>query len=112
MASHRPKTPYRAQTSPLPRSLSDLPSPQTTRWVIRRKAEVVAGVRLGILSLEEACQRYRLSVDEFETWRAMIEAHGLLGLRTTRIQHYRGRQEELDYFPPRTPNPRNTRSSS
>ena len=100
MASQKLKTPYRSQTTPLPRSLADLPSPQTTRWVIRRKAEVVAGVRLGILSLEEACQRYRLSVDEFETWRNMIEAHGLLGLRTTRIQHYRGRQDDIDYYRP------------
>jgi len=36
--------------------------------VIRRKAEVVAAVRGGLLSLEEACSRYTLTVDEFLSW--------------------------------------------
>jgi len=35
------------------------------RWVIRRKAQVVAAVRGGLLSLEEACSRYMLTVEEF-----------------------------------------------
>ncbi len=30
-----------------PITLDDLPSPNTKRWVIRRKAAVVAGVRAG-----------------------------------------------------------------
>jgi hypothetical protein len=38
-------------------SLDDLPPPNTKRWVIRRKAEVVAGVRSGLISLEDACRR-------------------------------------------------------
>lgn len=74
-----------------PMSLDDLPPPDTKRWVIRRKAEVVAGVRCGLLSLEEACRRYKLSVEEFVSWQRMIEAHGLRGLRTTRLQDYRRR---------------------
>ncbi len=57
--------------------------------VIRRKAEVVAAVRGGLISLEEACKRYTLTVDEFLSWQASIDRHGLPGLRTTRIQHYR-----------------------
>jgi hypothetical protein len=73
-----------------PLTLEDLPPPNTTRWVIRRKAEVVAAVRGGLLTLEEACARYNLSLEEFEAWRSSIEKHGLQGLRTTRIQHYRG----------------------
>jgi hypothetical protein len=73
-----------------PLTLADLPPAHTTRWVIRRKAEVVAAVRGGLLTLEEACAHYNLSVEEFEAWRAAIERHGLPGLRTTRIQHYRG----------------------
>ena len=68
----------------------DLPPPNTKRWVIRRKAEVVAGVRLGLISLDEACRRYQLSLDEFLSWQRMIERHGLRGLRATRIQDYRG----------------------
>ena len=65
------------------------PPKDTKRWVIRRKAEVVAAVRGGLLSLEEACQRYTLTTEEFLSWQFSIEQHGLAGLRTTRIQQYR-----------------------
>lgn len=70
-------------------TLSDLPPPDTRRWVVRRKATVVAAVRGGLISLEEACKRYRLSVEEFLSWQRMIERHGVQGLRVTRIQEYR-----------------------
>jgi hypothetical protein len=73
-----------------PLTLADLPPENTKRWVIRRKAEVVAAVRGGLLSLEDACSRYRLTVDEFLSWQRSINRHGLQGLRTTRIQEYRG----------------------
>ena len=73
----------------VPLTLSDLPPAETQRWVIRRKAEVVAAVRGGLLSLDEACERYRLTNEEFLGWQASIERHGLAGLRTTRIQQYR-----------------------
>jgi hypothetical protein len=69
--------------------LEDLPPPGTKRWVIRRKAEVVAGVRAGLISLEEACARYTLSVEEFLSWQRSIDRHGMRGLRTTRLQDYR-----------------------
>ncbi len=72
-----------------PLTLSDLPPPETQRWVIRRKAEVVAAVRGGLLSLDEACDRYKLTNDEFLSWQQSIERHGMAGLRTTRIQQYR-----------------------
>jgi len=72
-----------------PLTLADLPAPDTVRWVIRRKAEVVAAVRGGLLSLEEACDRYTLTVEEFLNWQSSIDEHGLAGLRTTRIQEYR-----------------------
>ena len=41
------------------------------------------------MSLEEACARYTLTVDEFLSWQVSIDQHGLPGLRTTRIQQYR-----------------------
>ena len=72
-----------------PLTLADLPSPGTQRWVIRRKAEVVAAVRGGLLSLEEACARYGLTVEEFLSWQKSIDEHGLGGLRITRIKQYR-----------------------
>ena len=73
----------------LPMSLDDLPPPGTKRWVIRRKALVVAGVRAGLLTLEEACARYQLSIEEFLSWQRQIELHGIKGLRVTRLQEYR-----------------------
>ncbi len=72
-----------------PLTIADLPPRTTKRWVIRRKAEVVAAVRGGLLSLEEACSRYTLTVEEFLSWQQSIDEHGLAGLRTTRIQQYR-----------------------
>lgn len=79
-----------------PASLDDLPPPNTKRWVIRRKAEVVAGVRSGVISLEEACERYTLSIEEFLSWQRLIDSHGVRGLRATRLQDYRsqGRHAE------------------
>jgi Protein of unknown function (DUF1153) len=70
--------------------LSELPPPNTQRWVIRRKAVVVAAVRSGVLTLEEACERYKLSIEEFLSWQRLIDSHGLAGLRVTRLQDYRG----------------------
>jgi hypothetical protein len=70
-------------------TIADLPTPTTKRWVIRRKAEVIAAVRGGLLSMEEACSRYMLTVDELLSWQSSIDQHGLAGLRTTRIQQYR-----------------------
>lgn len=72
-----------------PMTLADLPPTNTKRWVIRRKAEVVAGVRSGLITLEEACRRYSLSIDEFLSWQRLMESHGVRGLRATRIQDYR-----------------------
>jgi hypothetical protein len=67
----------------LPLSLADLPLQNTQRWVIRRKAEVVAAVRGGLLSLEDACSRYSLSPSEFLSWQWSLDHYGLAGLRTT-----------------------------
>ena len=72
-----------------PLTVADLPPPGNQRWVIRRKAEVVAAVRGGLLSLEEACDRYVLTVEEYLSWQRSLDRHGLAGLRTTRIQDYR-----------------------
>ena len=72
-----------------PLTTANLPLPHTKRWVIRRKAEVVAAVRGGLLSLEEACSRYGLSSDEVVSWQRLIDRFGLRGLRTTRTQFYR-----------------------
>ena len=86
---YRPRVRYVIGPDGSPLTITDLPSTNTKRWVIRRKAEVVAAVRGGLLSLDDACERYTLTVDEFLSWQRSIDRHGLAGLRTTRIQDYR-----------------------
>lgn len=73
-----------------PLTIEDLPKPGITRWVTRRKAEIVAAVSGGLLTEDDACERYDLSEEEFEGWRKLYSKHGRKGLRTTRIQQYRG----------------------
>ncbi len=72
-----------------PLTLEDLPPPDTVRWVIRRKAELVAAIGGGLLSLEDACERYQLSEEELQSWANSIAKHGIRGLRSTRLQLYR-----------------------
>lgn len=69
--------------------LNDLPPSDTKRWVVRRKAAVVAAVKNGTITLDEVCQRYNLSSEEFLSWQEMIDKHGVRGLRVTRLQDYR-----------------------
>lgn len=77
-----------------PMTINDLPPPGTKRWVMRRKAEVVAGVRAGLITLEEACDRYTLSEEEYFSWEKLIDDYGVRGLRATRIQKYRKRRDD------------------
>jgi len=49
----------------------------------------VAAVRGGLLSLDEACRRYTLTVEEFLAWQRAIDRFGLAGLRATRVQQFR-----------------------
>ncbi|MFC4293448.1 DUF1153 domain-containing protein [Novosphingobium tardum] len=41
-------------------TLEALPEPSMTRWTIRRKAEVVAAVDGGLLTIDEALDRYKI----------------------------------------------------
>jgi hypothetical protein len=81
-----------------PLTLDSLPPPSTTRWVVRRKAEVVAAVNGGLLSVDEACQRYTLSLEEFASWQRAVDRSGMPGLRVTRIQHYKSLYERQQKF--------------
>ncbi|MDR3448313.1 MAG: DUF1153 domain-containing protein [Alphaproteobacteria bacterium] len=75
------------------KELERLPAPDTQRWVTRRKAQVVAAVRSGLLTFNEACERYRLSEEEFQSWMNLLDRHGVRGLRATRMQEYRPADE-------------------
>ena len=68
--------------------IPELPS-LSERWSPRRKAAVIEAVRGGWLAIDEACQRYNLSVDEFVAWERDLDRYGVHGLRSTRYQIYR-----------------------
>lgn len=70
-------------------TLNDLPRRDTGRWTIRRKAEVVAAVDGGLLTFDEACERYSLTVEELTSEQRTVHRSGMPGLRVTRTQHYR-----------------------
>lgn len=84
---HRPRVAIGPLGEPL--THEDLPQPGITRWVVRRKAEVVAAVNGGLLTIEEACDRYSLTLEEFASWQRAVDRSGMQGLRVTRIQQYR-----------------------
>ena len=79
---------YSRETEPLdaPITLDSLPPPETERWVARRKAQVVAAVQAGLLTLDEALFRYKLSLEEFAGWQRGLYRHGLRGLQITHLQ--------------------------
>jgi hypothetical protein len=81
-----------------PLTIDSLPDPTTTRWVVRRKAEVVSAVNGGLLSVDEACARYGLTLEEFASWQRAIDRSGMPGLRVTRIQHYRSLYERQQKY--------------
>lgn len=81
-----------------PLTMADLPPPSTRRWVVRRKAEVVAAVNGGLLTVDEVLERYDLTLEEFASWQRAVDRSGMQGLRVTRIQHYRDLYErQLKY---------------
>lgn len=66
-----------------------LPPADTRRWVISRKGQVVKAVEAGILTVEEACNRYDLTPEELAAWRRLVQRHGVRGLRVTQLRQYR-----------------------
>lgn len=70
-------------------SRSDMPPPNTRRWVASRKAAVVKGVAYELLTLDEALKTYNLSEEEFGEWRSAVENHGEAALKATALKKYR-----------------------
>lgn len=70
-------------------SSTDEELPPTIRWTARRKAEVLAAVRSGKITMEETMRRYQLTEEQFLVWQRAFEARGLAGLKGTRLQEYR-----------------------
>jgi len=66
-----------------------LPPADTKRWSSRRKAAVVVATRTGVITREEACERYLLSDEELTGWEAAFDRSGIPGLRVTSRRFHR-----------------------
>nr|WP_159871899.1 DUF1153 domain-containing protein [Novosphingobium sp. 9U] len=70
------------------------PVPDTSRWVAKRKAEVVAAIESGALSMSEACERYQLTPEELTAWQQAVSRNGTAGLGAKSIQRERLKRED------------------
>lgn len=87
----------------MPLTLANLPA-KGSRWNMRRKAEVVYAVRGGLLAMEDACERYAVSLDEYLHWQALVTRHGMPALRVTRAQRYRKHATRVTLSPDQSHN--------
>jgi Protein of unknown function (DUF1153) len=76
-----------------------VPPVTTTRWVARRKAQVVGAVQAGLLTIDEACQFYRLTLEEFLSWQRALNLFGVSGLKATNQR--RAARRDLALWPSR-----------
>jgi hypothetical protein len=60
------------------------PATDIKRWTPVQKATVLDAVRFGNLTLEDACDRYRLTLEELASWQATMDHQGIAGLRIRR----------------------------
>ena len=70
-------------------TIADLPSPETRRWVPRRKARVVAAVEGGLITAEDAFAKYDITEEEYDCWKAAMSKFGMRGLRVTKLNQVR-----------------------
>jgi hypothetical protein len=66
-----------------------------------RKAAVVTAVSSGVITIEGACHRYRISEQEFLAWQRAFENYGIVGLRVGYVRQRGG--IALPDRPPRQP---------
>jgi len=72
-----------------PLTVDALPPADIVRWVPRRKVQVVCAVRGGVISRQEACDRYGISDEELFSWERLLDDHGLKALHVSKTQRYR-----------------------
>ena len=91
-------SPGRAVVDPFGEALTvdTLPPADTVRWVPRRKVQVVCAVRGGVISRQEACDRYGISDEELFSWERLLHDHGLRALHVTKTQRYRQAATSVD----------------
>jgi hypothetical protein len=72
-----------------------MPPANTTRWVASRKAQVVAAVESGLMTIDEVMHRYRLSLEEFYSWQHAMDRAGVKGLRVAWAQEDRAARRRM-----------------
>jgi hypothetical protein len=70
-------------------TVESLPPADVVRWVSRRKAQLVCAIREGLISRQEACDRYNISNEELFSWEKLLGDHGPRALLVTKTQRYR-----------------------
>jgi hypothetical protein len=78
-----------------PLTLGDLPPVKPNRWFPAHKANVVAAVLGGLITEDQACERYKLTREEFMTWKRAFYSGGAKGLRVTRTKRSKKPDIEL-----------------
>lgn len=64
------------------------------RWVKSRKYKLIEAIRCNDLTSLEAQEKYGVSLEEIKSWMRLFDAHGVEGLRATKIQMYREKNHE------------------
>jgi hypothetical protein len=65
-------------------TLADLPPTNLKHWLPVHKANIASAVRGGLISVDEVCKRYKLTLEELEIWEQSLASHGIEGLRVSR----------------------------
>jgi uncharacterized protein DUF1153 len=52
----------------------ELPPRALKRWLPHHKTLVVAAVRHGLITFDEACERYSVSLEEYLSWQRSFDA--------------------------------------
>ena len=65
-------------------ALETVPPATIRRWNARRKAQVVEALEASLLTEEEACRYYRLTIEELAAWRRAMALAGRQGLLATK----------------------------
>lgn len=76
-------------------TLPDLPAPDTVRWVANRKYIVIKAIEVGLITREEALERYKMQGSELDLWEAEFKEYGARGLKTTHFQRRRGKSPSM-----------------
>lgn len=80
--------------------ITQLPPPNTQRWVKSRKMAVIKAIENGVLTDEQACTRYSLSQEELDSWKKALNRFGPGALRTTHLNRYRRQDTSRNGQPP------------